>query len=486
MEYKNEIQQNEDMIDLSVLIGDLIKGIKRLWWMMTLIILLSAGITCYMEYREYSPYYTASATFTVSLGNSTDQSSIYEESTKATLMSKTFPYIIMNGILNDIVQEDLGYDYIAEDISAEDIEDTNLFTISVKSDDPQRAYAILQSVINNYPKVAEPVVGSTHLTMLDQTGVPQSPDNRKEYWNSLKKGAIPGVVVSLFALFLFAFTKRTIHGQDDLIKLTSMRNLGVLPVVTFKKRGKQYNKTVTLLNDKVSPWYRESIYKIRTRVEKAMNKRSMKSIVITSAVSGEGKTTFALNLAIAMVELNKKVLLLDCDLYKPSVAKMLLLNEDVAGLEQVLKEEISLENAIQYCETTSLHVLAGHVPVKNATELVGSAEMGIIMEQLEEMYDVIIIDSAPSAILSDTSVLSRQVDGMIYVVKQDYAKVNLILESLDNINESSNIEIIGSVINCSKSGIGGYGYGYNYGYERYGSERKSNHKDNIQFQYSEE
>lgn len=486
-DYDNSIEESENVIDLYVLFGDLLGGIKRLWWIMVLLILITTGLSCYMEYKNYAPYYTASATFTVSLNSDKKDTSMLEENTKATLMSKTFPYIITNGILKDIVQKDLGLDYITEDITAENIENTNLFTINVVSDDAKRAYDVLQSVIKNYPKLAEPVVGSTHLTMLDQTGVPGDPDNKKDYKRSMAKGAIPGAAVGVILLLAYAFTRKTIRKAEDLTKLTSMKNLGILPEVVFKKRGKKSYKIVSIRNDKVTPWYKECIYKIRTRVEKAMNNQSMKSVLVTSALSGEGKSTFALNLALAIAEQDKKVVLVDCDLHKPSIHKMVTLQYEAAGLEKVLNEEAELTEALQYSEEDKITILGGLTSVANASEIIGTNKMEEIIRQLEEMFDVIVIDTAPSAVLSDTSVLARFVDGLIYVVKQDYAKVNQILESLDNLSESSNIKIIGSVINGTKSGISGYGYnaGYGYGYGRYGSERRKT-KNKMELDFNKE
>lgn len=484
-EFEND--DDDKVIDLSILISDLLRGVKKFWWVVILLSVITAGFTCYMEKKNYHPYYTASATFTVTLKSGSDGYSIYEETVKASLMSKTFPYIIMNGLLKDIVADDLGLDYLSENITAENIVNTNLFTINVSSDHAERAYKVLQSVIKNYPKIAEPVVGSTHLTMLDQTGIPKEPDNGLNYKDSILKGMLPGLGLGIFLLILYAYTRRTIHKEEDLIRLTNLRNLGTLPEVTFKKRGNRQVNLVSIKNEKVSSWYKESIYKIRTRVDKVANNNNLKSILVTSAVSGEGKSTFAFNLALAMAEQEKKVVLMDCDLHKPSIANMVSLAEDAIGLEQVLYSEAELFEAIHYLERYKLSVLAGMSPTPNASEIIGASKMKEILKQLEENYDIVIIDTAPSAVLSDTIELARIVDGLIYVVKQDYAKVNQILESLENLGDMKHIDMIGCVLNGVKTGITGFGYGYGYGYGygsygRYGSERRNYKKEKMKLE----
>ncbi|MDF2472230.1 MAG: capsular exopolysaccharide family [Anaerocolumna sp.] len=478
--YDREIEgEREDTIDLSTLVQNIWKGTKKFWWLVVVLSVLSAGITYFRVNRGFFPYYTASATFTVSLSNDSGSGSIYDDNLKAAQMSKTFPYIMTSGVLKNVIAADLGVASVPESITAENIEETNLFTIKVTSSDAKKAYDVLQSAIVNYPKIAETVVGRTRLDMLDETGVPQEPFNQPNYRNSIKVGAIAGAMAGIFLILFYAFTRKTIHKAKDLTELFSMKHLGTLPEVKFKKRGRKFNQTVSLQNDKISPWYRESMYKIRTRVEKAASNDKCKSILVTSAIQGEGKSTFAFNLALAMAEGGKKVVLVDCDLRHPSIQNMITLQVGAIGLEEVLNEEVELKDAIKYYDHVKLSILAGTKPTQNVSEIIGMPKMWDIITELEKQADYIILDTAPSAILSDTSNLAKFADGVIFVVKQDYAKVNQILEGLEHISESSSIEIIGCVLNHVKSGIGRYGYGYgNYG--RYGGYRYQRKKSSIE------
>ena len=90
-------------------------------------------------------------------------------------MGKTFSYIVTSGVLRDVVARDLGVGYVSSEISASVMEGTNLFTISVRDASPEMAYDVLQSVINNYPEVAQYIIGATQLTVVDESGVPTAP-----------------------------------------------------------------------------------------------------------------------------------------------------------------------------------------------------------------------------------------------------------------------------------------------------------------------
>lgn len=256
--------------------------------------------------------------------------------------------------------------------------------------------------------------------------------------------------------------------MDDLSGLTNVKQLGTLPQVVFKKRGGKYNKTISLHNDKLPYAYREKLYKIRTRVEKIAQTKGIKSILITSAIPGEGKSTFTFNLALSLAQQEKKVIIVDCDLRRLAIKNLVHLPETAYGIEDVLNDEVELQEAICNLVDSKISVLACNEPMDNSSEIIGNVKIEEMLKALEEIYDYVLVDTAPSAILSDTSDLAKFVDGAIFIIKQDYSKVNHILEGLDHLTESSNIEVIGCVLNSTRNGLSSYGYGYG-SYVKYGS-----------------
>ena len=465
---QHETEMNEEgfEIDIYAIINNLWRGVIKFYWLVIVLAIISSGAYCWYMVQSYTPKYTASATFTVSLNIDSD-GSIFEDNIRASQMSATFPYILTSGVLKDIIANDLGVSSVSEAITAENVADTNLFTIKVTSYNPQWSYKVLQSVIKNYPKVAVTVVGDTHLNMIEETGIPKEPVNPLNYGSNIKIGVLPGLAIGIIIIFLYAITRRTIHKLDDLTGLTSIKHLGILPEVIYKKRKNNAN-SIALYNDKLPYFYQENIYKIRIRVEKIALSKGMKSILVTSAIPGEGKSTIAYNLALAIAEEGKKVALLDFDLRRPNIKNLLPKHKEFIGFEKYLNHEVELKDALVYFEELKISVLACSEPIKNSAEIIGTPEISNILSELKASFDYIILDTAPSAILSDTLDLAKYVDGAVFVIKQDYTKVNHILESLEHLSECSNTEIIGCVLNCVRDGIDHYGYGYDYGYGSYG------------------
>ena len=466
-EQEHGTEEAEYTIDLFKLMNDLWKGILKFGWLMIVLTTATAFLSCAYAYQSFQPVYAASATFTVNL-NTVSDGSMYEESMRAAQMSKTFPYIIYSGILKNIIADDLGVDYISEAITAENVESTNIFTIKVSSGSARRAYDVLQSVIKNYPRIAEAVVGSTKLTMLDETGVPAEPSNRINYRQSLKFGILPGAIAGALIIFIYALTRDTVQRVEDIEKLSNIKYLGGLPEVVFKKRRKKMNHAISLQNDKLPEAFRESISKIRTRIEKAAEERRIKTIMVTSAVPGEGKSTFALNLAISLAETGKSVILLDCDFRRPMIKYLLPAAQETVGLEEVLEKQCDLTAALKYYEELKLFAIPCLKPVDSPSEVIGSYGMFKLLKELKEIADYVIVDTAPAALLSDTSELAKLIDGVVFLIKQDFSKAYHILEGLDHLSESSDAWMIGCVLNGVKTGLLGYSYGYGYGYGHYG------------------
>ena len=189
------------------------------------------------------------------------------------------------------------------------------------------------------PDVAELVVGPTELVMMDQTGVPSQPSNPFSWRQPLMRGALVGVLLSLALLYLSGRAWATVMTRDDLQKVTSARYLGALPAVRVKKRSRT---TPATLSEELarSSAYCEAMRIVSMRIDKAMQSHAYRTLLVSSAAPGEGKTTFVCQLADALSRQGRHVLVIDCDLRNPSVHKTLGrpaqagLAEDLAGADR--------------------------------------------------------------------------------------------------------------------------------------------------------
>lgn len=397
-------------------------------------------------------------------------------------LGKTFSYLVTSGVLKDVVARELGEKTVVSEIQADVMADTNLFTIRVRDASPEKAWRVLESVIANYPKVAEYVIGATKLTVVDESGVPASPVNRQDAARAGAAGAAAGLAAAMFLLAVYVRTRKAIRQADDMEKLTNAAFLGNLPQTKIKKRSNVKEQTITICNPKVPDAFKEAVQLIRSRTEDRLGKGSCPVLLVTSAVPGEGKTTTAVNLAEAFAKKKYRVVLLDGDLRNPSVMKCIgLFGQKGRGMTEVLKGRIDGKKALYHYGDLPLKILPGGERTQNPAGLLRSARMKALISSLQEEADLLIIDTPPCGVISDAALFGKSADGAVLVVHQGTTKdreVQRVLEFFEN----SQIPVCGYVLNGVQEGVAGYGrsyggyaygkYGYGYGRYGYGKERE--------------
>ena len=465
----NETENNGtaeiEKIDILNLVAALWNGFRRLWPLLAVIVIACTLRSWLSTSISYTPQYVASATVSV-----TTPGGSYGNIESAQEMAAVFPYILTSGVLEDVVMNDMGLDYLPGTIDVQAEDGMNMLTISVSSNDPQMAYDMLTSVINKYPEVAEYIFGETKLQILDETGIPS--DTRKEVVirGSYKRGALQGIILSGLILCLYAFLKRTVHSKEQINKKINLHDLGSLPYVKMKKRKNAKNNSLTLLNSRLDPGYEEAVRRLRIRVMTEAEKEDGGGVImVTSSVPGEGKTTVAVNLALAIAKQGKSVILADCDPRNPSVAAVMNDTEKYPGISAVLRGDVTLKQAMTHADIpdTRLRILYGGEPDEDGASLLGSGKMQKIVEAMREAADYVILDSAPSELLADASLLAKFVDSVLYVVRCDYTKMAKIKTGIETFM-MRDVKIMGYVFNADTARQSGrYGYGYGYGYVRY-------------------
>jgi receptor protein-tyrosine kinase len=191
-----------------------------------------------------------------------------------------------------------------------------------------------------------------------------------------------------------------------------------------------------------------------------------RSFLITSAVPGEGKSSTATNLAITLAQAGKKVLLVDGDLRRPSIATMLGL-EGAVGLTTVLVGRSDLEASIQLHRESGVHVLTGGPVPPNPSEILQSHATRDLLARLRAMYDLVVIDAPPLLPVADAAITAAEVDGAIVVVRHGKTTREQLRHSLERL-EQVGARTFGVVVNMTprrrQRGYYGYEYGYGYGY----------------------
>lgn len=190
----------------------------------------------------------------------------------------------------------------------------------------------------------------------------------------------------------------------------------------------------------------ESYNSLRTNIRFASVDRQYQKIVITSSISGEGKSTVAIDLAIALAHPDSRVLLIDCDLRKPALMKYLSIDTRAPGLTNALVGIADVENCIVHLYEKDIDFIpSGPIP-PNPPELLGSGRMSEIIEILSKRYDYILFDTPPVSVVTDAAVLSKFSDGVIFVIKHHFTTIEDAQLAKTNLS-SVGATVIGTVLN---------------------------------------
>ncbi len=275
----------------------------------------------------------------------------------------------------------------------------------------QLAQAVSESftdvVINELETPADGGASPVTVGVLDPAVAPDNPALPQLYIN-LAVGLLIGLLVGLVTAFILGLLDRRIYNRDDIERLTIIPVLGGIPLET------RANPIIS--PDGASSARAEAFRVLRTNLEFADADAGRRSIVFTSSVSGEGKTTTLVNLAIVLAESGATVAVIDADLRTPRLADYLGLDAD-RGLTDVLVGDVQLRDSLQsWGMQHPLTVLSsGKIPT-NPSELLGSTAMGTVLDVLSSSYDYVLIDAPSVLAVTDAAVLSRWTGGTILVV----------------------------------------------------------------------
>ena len=275
-----------------------------------------------------------------------------------------------------------------------------------------------------------------------------------------------GILLPLLVVLIIFFVNNSIQNTDELSNLTQIPIIGVV--------GVNRDKTGLAVYDKPKSALSESFRAIRSSLQfmyKKQNVDGAKTLMITSSVSGEGKTFCSINIATVFALSEKKTVIVGLDLRKPKLYEEFKLNND-KGVVNYLIHQNTLEEITNATEVPFLDViLSGPIP-PNPGELIISESMGEMMAALKQKYDYIILDTPPVGLVSDALELDQYCDATLYIVRQNFSKKDMItlLNNRVKRGELKNVSIVlNDFENKAKYGTGyGYGYGYGYGNNTYG------------------
>lgn len=359
----------------------------------------------------------------------------------------------------DALGLDLTTDELAKKVEAETELNTVLISISVSDTSPVQAAAIAEAVSNSLIKAIEtlekPKTGGASpigLSIITPAQAPTSPSAPNTRLN-LIIGLLGGAVLGLGGALLRTKLDDRVRGEADLRDITDVPLLGG---ITFDQDA---TKKPLLTQAKHQSPRAESFRQLRTNLQFANVGGTAKTVLITSSLPGEGKTTTSINLAIALAQAGQSVCLIDGDLRRPMVGEYLALDRN-AGLTTALLGQTDVGDLIQPWGEDKMYVLtSGQIP-PNPSELLGSKGMSDLLLRLEEAFDTVIIDAPPLLPVTDAAVLSQHVGGVLLVIGAQKVQRTDLAKSL-NALEMVGAKLLGVVLNrLPVKGPDAYAYSY--------------------------
>ena len=443
--------------------------LKAVW----VIVALSLSFSCLSYiYRieTYSPYYSVSATYMVtSRGANNDLITAMAASQEN---AKRFAEILNSTELYKQVSSDTGLNVDNIYARASVIGETNLVELIAYGNTPRYAFVVMESLIRNYPTITSGLITNASITMLLSPSVTDEPAYEISPLRTMVKFFGIAVVVLTFLFAVLSSMKDTIRSGKDVEKKLDTDYLGELPSEKKprkRRRGKnRAGESILISRNTTSFRYAEAMERLSRKIQFKMSSKGLKTLLVTSSLENEGKSTVAANLALSLAEQGLKTAIVDLDLRKPAQYKIF----DVTDLESctlgdVLNGENSIESCQKIIQNTEVTGLFNAKEYTNSTEILTSGTVGNLLLALRDSFDYIIIDTPPMSLAADAELIADFTDASMIVAREHMARAKEINDNLDILYECK-ANVLGCAVNnvhsSATSQIGGKGFSRHYDY----------------------
>lgn len=353
-------------------------------------------------------------------------------------------------------------------LSATVLDGTSVLRVTADSTRPEQAAETSQAAAEAFLAwLGDQKTGLT-VSIVERSSAPADPSSpRRAPWLFL--GAALGLLLGLTAAALRNASDRSIHSPAELEEVSGAPVLGAIAF----DRAAVHTPLITSLGTH-HPRF-EAVRILRTNLQFLDIDRDNKVITITSSLAGEGKSTTACNLAIALAQTGTRVVLVEGDLRRPRISEYLGI-EKAVGLTTVLVGRVTLDSALQDGATPGLDVLASGALPPNPAEILQTDAMRALVADLRHRYDVVLIDAPPLLPVTDASLLASISDGAILVVRHGETGQDEVRNATERLH-SVGARLLGTVLSMSPAKqLSRYGYGYGYGPASERAERRSSER----------
>ena len=435
---------------------------KKIYIILIIGVLCAFGVFVYSEFIKV-PMYEASTTLVLTKNNTNVESTINQNDLLINQkLVSTYSELVKSKLVLKEVIKNLDLDMKVNDLSklvkVENVQDTEILKISVKSSDKEDAREITNQIATVFTAKVPSLYDINNVGIIDRAVTPSKVCNN----TTLRDTALAFVGSIVFMIFILLI----IYYFDDTIKysenLEEEIKLPLIGKIMLGKNDKEKKTSELIVNDSPKDLISEAVKSVRTNLSFSGVDKELKTIFIASTVASEGKSFVSANLATAFAQTGKNVLLVDCDMRKGRQHKIFGISNE-RGLSDLIVDD--LDKYLEYIKTTpvrGLYVLpCGTVP-PNPSELLNSERNKKLIEKFKSSFDLVIFDGVPCNGLPDSIIMSTLVDKTIIVSSEGITPKKLLNEAIKDL-ESVNANIAGLILNKVNMGASRY-YGKYYSY----------------------
>ncbi|WP_229074096.1 polysaccharide biosynthesis tyrosine autokinase [Actinoplanes sp. DH11] len=431
-------------------LAELLHAVRVRWIIVLITVVAGLGVAAGVSWRQPERYEAGTQLFvSMTLRGTASSSQLAQGSDFTRERVKSYADIVNSPLVLDAVRERLGLPLTTEELASM-IEvssplDTVLLDIRVTDTSKERARQIASALGTEFPRFVDrlelpsgAVVSPVKVSVSGPATVRTDPVSPSWPMN-LAVGLLLGLVAGIGYAVVRQLTDRTIRSQDQAAQLTEIPVLGAVPADSMMK-------TRPLIIDDGATPRAEAFRQLRTNIRFLSVDRRLSSFVVTGAMPGEGKTTVAANLAVALARAGQPVVLVDADMRRPRLADTFAIPGGV-GLSTVLIDDVSIHEALhQWRSDLPLYLLPAGPAAPNPSELLASNKLRRMLDTLRDSGMIVIFDSPPLLPVTDAAILARETDGAFLVTGIGSTRIDQLTGAVDSIRRAGGA-VLGLVAN---------------------------------------
>lgn len=438
-------------------IAETIRVIKHWRWVIILVplsCLLSAAV---LVFYVLPPMYEASTTLLVGRNITSDQQAPlkYDDLVLSRQLVGTYGEIMKSWTVSEEVIRQLGLPMSVEQfrrkIQVTSVGETQVMRLGVSDRDPKLAQQMANTTAMVFAQRVPELLKLNNVAILDPARLPLSPIKPRKA-SVIALTGTAGLMIALMLVLAVEYGDTRLRSKGETERALDLPVLGTIPKSTPSAKGNAVTRFLPLIDDPRSP-ASEAYRILRTNVQFHCNQREARVITVTSPQPAEGKTTVAANLAITIAQTGRQVILVDADLRRPALHKLLDLPNNQGLFNLLSGSSEAPEEQLLHTPVDRLMLLpSGPVPTSPA-ELLENQRFNVILDYLRTISELVIIDTPPATVVTDAAIISSMSDGVLLVTSGTRQKAAI---NATNALKQVNATIIGVILNQAPPGADHY------------------------------